>query len=63
MIDNRTAEAGSPRRRISVSTTSKGLFSWDCTVEHMGGTLEDAIAESDALVAELRRRYPAPLEG
>ena len=45
------------RHRINVSTTSKGLHSYDCTVEGVGFTLEEALAESDALVAELDARY------
>ena len=47
------------RIRISVSTTSKGVKSYDCTIE-VDSTVEEALQESDRLVAELDRRYPAP---
>ena len=54
-------EAGK-RYRINISTTSKGLKSFDCTVEIYGDgvTMEEVLAESDRLVAELDRKYPAP---
>ena len=50
------------RYRINISTTSKGLKSFDCTVEIYGDgvTLEEVLAESDRLVAELDQKYPAP---
>ena len=50
------------RYRINISTTSKGLKSFDCTVEYYGDevTIEEVLAESDRLVAELDQRYPAP---
>jgi len=48
------------RIRINVSTTSKGVKSYDCTIEMAGATVEQALAESDRLVAELDKRYPAP---
>jgi hypothetical protein len=50
------------RYRINISTTSKGLKSFDCTIELSGDgvTLEEVLAESDRLVAELDRKYPAP---
>jgi len=50
------------RYRINISTTSKGLKSFDCTVEIYGDevTMEEALAESDRLVKELDQKYPAP---
>ncbi len=45
------------RHRINVSTTSKGVHSYDCTVEGTGFTQEEALAESDTLVAALDARY------
>ncbi len=50
------------RYRINISTTSKGLKSFDCTVEIYGDevTMEEVLAESDRLVAELDQKYPAP---
>ena len=50
------------RYRINISTTSKGLKSFDCTVEIYGDevTMEEVLAESDRLVKELDQKYPAP---
>lgn len=47
------------RHRINVSTTSKGVHSYDCTVEstNTGFTQEEVLAESDRLVAALDARY------
>jgi len=50
-----------PRYRINVSTSVKGVKTYDCTVdsEAVGVlSLEEALIESDQLVAELDRRYP-----
>ena len=59
------------RVRINVSTSVKGVKTWDATVE----LVDDAniyvdndlparvLAESDWLVAELDKRYPAPEVG
>ena len=46
------------RRRINVATSVKGVRTWECTVDGEGFTLEEILAESDKLVAELERRYP-----
>lgn len=46
------------RVRINVKTGAKGQKTWDCTVEMETGTIYDALAESDLLVAELEDRYP-----
>ena len=55
------------RIRINVSTSTKGFHTFDVTVENLGATPEElreagdlALAESDRLVAELDRKYPAP---
>ncbi len=48
------------RHRINVTRNTKGK-SWDCTVEGVGHTLEEALAESDRLVAELEQRYDTPV--
>ena len=45
------------RTRINVSTSVKGIKTYDCTVEMVDTTNEEVLAESDALVAELDRRY------
>ncbi len=48
----------SKRYRINISTSVKGVKTWDVTVDIEGGTQEQILAESDALVAELDLRYP-----
>jgi len=48
------------RLRVGVSQTSTGKYAWDCTAEGEGMTREEVLAESDALVAALKSRYPAP---
>jgi len=45
------------RHRINVSQTSKGVLTFDCTVEGTGATMEEVLAESDRLVDELVSRY------
>lgn len=54
-------ERGSLRHRVNVSQTSTGKKSWDCTVDGEGYTQESILAESDRLVAQLERRYPAEM--
>ncbi len=59
-------QAPKKRVRINVSTSVKGVKTWDCTVELDGysPTIDvsaAALLESDALVAELDKRYPAPV--
>lgn len=50
------------RYRVNVSQTSTGKKSWDCTVDGEGFTQEQILTESDKLVAELERRYPAEVK-
>ena len=65
----------SKRYRVNVSTSVKGVKTYDCTVditrsmdELEGGDFEDGyiknevLKESDKLVAELEQRYPIKLE-
>ena len=51
------------RTRINVSTSVKGIKTWDCTVEEVSDNIpptqrEIVLSASDALVAELDKRYP-----
>jgi hypothetical protein len=46
------------RRRINISTSVKGVKTWDCTVDAVGFPLEQVLWESDQLVAQLEKRYP-----
>ena len=52
----------SERYRVNVSTSVKGVKTWDCTVEMTNASIEMVLVESDRLVAELERRYPVALE-
>lgn len=52
----------SKRYRVNVSTSVKGIKTYDCTVDMTGVAQDEVLAESDALVAELDKRYPAPKE-
>lgn len=50
------------RYRVNISTSVKGIKTFDCTVDGEGFTMDEVLAESDKLVAELMKRYPAPAE-
>lgn len=50
------------RYRVNVTTSVKFVETWDCTVDGMGLSKAEVLKESDELVAELRKRYPAPKE-
>ena len=52
----------SVRYRINVSTSVKGVATFDCTVDMEGFSMADVLKESDVLVAELRHRYPPMIE-
>ena len=52
----------SKRYRVNVSTTSKGLKSYEATVDISGASMEEVLKASDELVAELDKRYPPPEE-
>ena len=57
------AEIGYKKRtRVEVSTSVKGVKTYSCTIELLDSTNEEVLAESDALVAALDTRYPAPME-
>ena len=46
------------RYRIAVSTSVRGIKTFDCTVDAEGLSMSETIAKSDALVKELDSRYP-----
>jgi len=50
------------RIRIEVSTSVKGVKTYSATVEMMDKDIYDVLQESDALIKELDKRYPAPIE-
>ena len=50
------------RYRINIATSVKGIKTFDCTVDGLGYTMEEVLAESDKMVSELEKRYPPPLD-
>ena len=46
------------RYRVQVSTSVKGVKTWECTVDGQNFTMEEVLTESDRLVAALQWRYP-----
>jgi len=46
------------RYRVNVSTSVKGIKTWDCTVDGEGFDMGEILERSDELVAELEKRYP-----
>ncbi len=46
------------RYRINISTSVKGIKTYDCTVDFENDTMEEVLTASDKLVAELDKRYP-----
>ena len=48
----------SKRYRINISTSVKGVKTFDCTCDFQGFTMEETLAESDELVRQLDLRYP-----
>ena len=50
------------RIRIEVSTSVKGVKTYSCTMEMIDTPREEVLAESDALVLSLDKRYPPQME-
>jgi len=46
------------RYRVNVSTSIKGVKTFDCTVDMENYPMDEVLAESDKLVKELEKRYP-----
>ena len=56
-------ETKSIRYRVNVSTSVKGIKTFDCTVDMLGFEMSQVLNESDKLVSELQQRYPIEIEG
>jgi len=52
----------SHRYRVNISTSVKGVKTWDCTVEGENWDMADLLLESDRLVKQLEDRYPIKIE-
>lgn len=50
------------RYRVNVSTSVKGIKTWDCTVDGTGYSQEEILEQSDQLVKALEKRYPVVME-
>jgi hypothetical protein len=48
----------SMRYRVNISTSVKGVKTWDCTVDGEGFSMSDILDASDKLVKSLEVRYP-----
>ena len=46
------------RYRVNVSTSVKGIKTFDCTVDGEGYTMEEILEKSGALVKKLEEKYP-----
>ena len=46
------------RYRVNVSVSTKGVKTWDCTVDGLNEDMTRVLEQSDLLVSELERRYP-----
>lgn len=57
-----TEQEVAKRHRINVSISTKGIKTYDCTVEMSNSTIEEVLQESDKLVEELDKRYPVNKE-
>ena len=51
------------RYRVAISTSVKGVKTYDCTVDIQGASMEDVLKASDEIVAELDKRYPPNING
>lgn len=51
-------EQKSIRYRVNISTSVKGVHTFDCTCDGLGYSIEEVLADSDKLVKELEKRYP-----
>ena len=51
------------RYRVNISVSVKGIKTWENTVDAEGYSMDEILAESDKLCAELSKRYPPQIEG
>ena len=46
------------RYRVNISTSVKGVKTWECTVDAEGYSMDNVLQTSDELVEALEKRYP-----
>ena len=50
------------RFRVNVSTSVKGIKTWDCTVDGVNYEMDEVLDRSDELVSKLEERYPVQVD-
>ena len=50
------------RYRVNVTISTKGIKTWDCTVDGTEYLMSEILEQSDLLVELLEKRYPITLE-
>lgn len=50
------------RYRVNISTSVKGIKTFECTVDGTEYSMEEILTKSDELVAKPEKRYPPTLE-
>ncbi len=50
------------RYRVNVSTSVKGIKTFDCTVDGLNYAEDEILERSDSLVKKLEERYPVIIE-
>lgn len=63
VLEHMPIKQQSLRYRVNVAISTKGQKTWDCTVDGEGYEMDEVLAKSDTLVAELEKRYPPQTEG
>ncbi len=51
------------RHRVNVAISTKGVKTWECTVDGTGYSQGEVLEESDKLVKALESRYPVESNG
>jgi len=49
------------RYRVNIATSTKGIKTWECTVDGEGYEMDEILAKSDELVKKLEERYPSTI--
>lgn len=50
------------RYRVNIDISAKGIKKWECTVDGTGYEMEEVLAKSADIVAQLEKLYPIKLE-
>ena len=50
------------RRRVNISISTKGVITWECTIDGEGWSEDEILDMSDSLVEKLKDRYPIEVE-